>query len=171
MYPQERIATFIEENFIPARVHVREQREDFQRFGERYGAQWTPTILELDPDGKEQHRVEGFLEADELLAQLKLGLGKIAFNARRWQDAEGIFEDVMSQHGDTDTAPEALYWAGVSRYKASGDPRDLARTAAAFTTRFQDSTWAKKASIWKADSEAARLTPTAAESRPPESRA
>lgn len=45
-------------------------------------------------------------------------------------------------------APEALYWAGVSKYKASGDPGALARTAEAFRTRFTDSPWAKKASVW-----------------------
>ena len=171
MYPQERVARFIEENFIPVRLHLREQAEDFQRIGERYGALWTPTILELDPDGNEHHRVEGFLEVDDFLAQLKLGLGKIAFNAKRWEEAERTFEDVVNQHGNTDAASEALYWAGVSRYKASGDPRELARTAAAFTARYQDSTWAKKASIWKADSEAGRRAPAVVESRPPESRA
>jgi hypothetical protein len=37
-------------------------------------AQWTPTILVVGPDGKELHRIEGFLDAPELLAQLLLGL-------------------------------------------------------------------------------------------------
>jgi hypothetical protein len=150
VYPQERVANFISESFIPARLHVREQAEDFQRFGERYGAQWTPTILALDSDGNERHRVEGFLEADDFLAQLKLGLGKIAFAAKRWHDAERSFEDIVDRHSQTDAAAEALYWAGVSRYKATGDASALAQTTAAFATRYQDSPWAKKASIWKA---------------------
>ena len=150
MYPQDQVATFIEGNFIPARLHVREQAEDFQRFGERYGAQWTPTILELDPDGKEQHRIEGFLEADAFLAQLELGLAKIAFAAKRWQDAERRFRDIVDRHPHTDAAAEALYWAGVSRYKAGGEASALAETAAAFSTRYQDSPWATKASVWKA---------------------
>jgi hypothetical protein len=42
------------EHFIPARVHVREQPAERQRLGERYGVQWTPTILELDADGAER---------------------------------------------------------------------------------------------------------------------
>jgi hypothetical protein len=150
VYPQEHVATFIEKNFIPARLHVREQAEDFQRFGGRYGAQWTPTILELDVDGKEQHRVEGLLEADAFVAQLKLGLAKIAFAAKRWQDAERHFRDIVDRHPRTDAAAEALYWAGVSRYKASGEASALAETAAAFSTRYQDSPWATKASVWKA---------------------
>jgi len=130
-------------------VHVREQAADFKRFGERYGAQWTPAILELDPDGMEQHRVEGFLETGDFLAQLKLGLGKSAFKAKQWQDAERQFREVVERFGQSDAAAEALYWAGVSRYKATGDASALKETAAAFGSRYSGSTWAKKASIWK----------------------
>ena len=150
MYPDERVARFVTENFIPARLHAREQAQDFKRFGERYGAHWTPAILELDQDGAEQHRVEGFLEADDLLAQLRLGLGKTAFKAQRWQEAERRFREVVDRHPESEAAPEALYWVGVSRYRAGGDARELAKTADAFGTRYRDSSWAKKASIWKA---------------------
>ena len=48
----------------------------------------------------------------------------------------------------SDAAFEALYWLGVSRYKSSGDPTALQQTAEAFKTRYRDSTWAKKASVW-----------------------
>jgi hypothetical protein len=148
VYPDERVARLIGENFIPARVHVREQAADFKRFGERYGAHWTPAILELDPEGVEQHRVEGFLEADDFLAQLTLGLGKAAFKSRRWQEAERWFREVVDRYPKSDAAPEALYWAGVSRYRQTNDPSALAATSAAFGRQYQDSTWAKKASIW-----------------------
>ena len=149
MYPNPRVAEFITENFIPARVHVREQARDFQKFGERYGAHWTPAILELDPDGTEQHRVEGFVDAADLVAQLKLGLGKSAFKAKRWQEAERYFRDIIDHSPESDAAPEALYWAGVCRYRATGDASALGQTAAAFSTRYTDSPWAKKASVWK----------------------
>ena len=131
-------------------MHVREQAEDFRRFADRYGAHWTPTILELDPEGAEQHRIEGFLEADDLLAQLRLGLGRSAFKRQRWQEAERHFREVVDRHPDSDSAAEALYWAGVSRYRATGDANALAETAAAFDEQYRDSTWAKKASVWKA---------------------
>ena len=42
-----------------------------------------------------------------------------------------------------------FYWAGVSRYRASGDAQALSDTAASFDRRYRDSTWAKKASVWK----------------------
>lgn len=128
---------------------MRNQAEDFKRFGERYGAQWTPTILFLDPSGVERHRIEGFLPLEDFLAQMTLGLGHLAFHANRWGDAEQRFESVTEQFSGTDAAPEAQYWAGVSRYKAGGDPMALRDTAAAFGRKYQQTVWAKKASVWK----------------------
>ena len=149
MYPDERIARLITENFIPARVHVKDQAADFQRFGERYNAQWTPTIIFLDPDGVERHRIEGFLPNDDFLAQLMVGLGQLSFRGGDFKAAERWFQRVVDTLPKTDAAPEAQYWAGVSRYKGSGDAAALGATAKAFSERYQDSTWAKKASIWK----------------------
>ncbi len=149
MYPDQRVARFITENFIPARVHVKDQASDFQRLGAQYNASWTPTILELDPDGVERHRIEGFLTADDFLAQLRLGLGHAAFRRQQWKEAEGHFNEVVNSLAETDAAPEARYWAGVSRYKQSGNPTALSDTEKALRERYEGSTWAKKASIWK----------------------
>ncbi len=149
MWPDERVVRFVNQHFLPARVHVKQDPEAYKRYSERYSAPWTPTILELDPDGVERHRVEGFLPADDLLAQLMLGLAHMAFAQGRWADAERRFREIVEQFPNTDSAPEALYWAGVARYKANGDAASLKDTARAFTQRFQDSTWAKKASVWR----------------------
>lgn len=149
MYPDERVARFITDNFIPARVHVKDDAVEFQRLGERYNAQWTPTLLELDPDGEERHRVEGFLPAEDLLGQLALGLGHTAFKRGDWQTAEHHFRTVAKRHADSEMAPEAVYWAGVSRYKATGDAKALGETERALSAQYANSSWAKKASVWK----------------------
>lgn len=142
------MARFITDSFIPARLHVREQADEFKRLGERYGALWTPTILELDADGTERHRIEGFLPAPDFLAQLTLGLAQIAFRRQDWAEAEHLFRDVVERYPESEAAPEALYWEGVTRYKGSGDGAALAETAQAFAERYQDTSWAKKASVW-----------------------
>ena len=121
-----RVISLVNGYFLPARVHVKEQAADFQRFGERYGAQWTPTILMLDPDGVERHRIEGFLPAEEFVAQVVLGLGQLAFHAKLFADAQKRFREVVTSFPESDAAPEAQYWAGVSLYKASGDAVALA---------------------------------------------
>jgi hypothetical protein len=137
----------VTQNFLPARVHVREQAADFKRFGERYGAPWTPTILLLDSGGVERHRIEGFLPVEDFVAQVTLGLGHLALQAGRWKDAERHFQAVVQDFAGTDAAPEALYWRGVARYKA-GDAGALGETARLLQTSYRDSAWAKKASVW-----------------------
>jgi len=149
VYPDPRVAAFVREHFEPVRVHVREQREAYQRLAARFGARWTPTILVVDPDGTERHRIEGFLPAEDFLAQLTLGLAHSAFARGRYEEAERLFAEIPERYPDTEAAPEALYWAGVARYKRTGDPAALRETAAAFTTRYTTTSWAKKASVWR----------------------
>ena len=148
MYPNEQVARFITENFIPARVHVKDQAEEFRRFGQRYGAQWTPTILVIDPEGTERHRIEGFLPTEDFLPQLMLGLGHSNFARQQWNGAERNFREILERFPDNDAAAEAMYWAGVSQYKAGGDAGALKETAQAFSRKYRDSSWAKKASVW-----------------------
>jgi len=148
VYPDPRVAQLIEQNFIPVRIHVKEQADDFKRLGAKYGAQWTPTILILDSSGEERHRIEGFLPAGDFIAQILLGLGKSAFTRGDFADAERRYREIVDKYPSTDAGPEALYWAGVARYKATNDPSALVQTAASFKQRYQETSWAKKASVW-----------------------
>ena len=150
MYPSEPVQRLVLEEFVPVRVHAREQRDEFTRLGERYNVQWTPTTLVVDINGQERHRIEGFLPSDDFTAQLMLGLAKSAFARGKFEDAERRYRDVVSTYPNNDAAAEATYWAGVSKYKATGDATALGDTARAFTTRYTDTPWAKKASVWRA---------------------
>jgi thioredoxin-related protein len=148
VYPDERVSKFIIDNFIPVRVHVRDQAEEFQRLSDRYDASWTPTILILDSDGTERHRIEGALDRDSFLAQLELGLGHLAYKTKQFTEAEKWFKRVEADAPQTDAAPEAMYWEGVSRYKGTNDASALGETARRFSQKYQDTSWAKKASVW-----------------------
>jgi TolA-binding protein len=144
VYPEPRVEELIRENFVPVRIQVRENPQAMEQFN----VQWTPTVLLLGPDGKEHHRIEGFLEVDEFAAQLTLGLGHIARATKQWDRAIELYDQILERFPDTDAAPEAQYWSGVARYKASNDPAALGATARAFQERYSDSTWATKASVW-----------------------
>lgn len=150
MYPDPRVASFVTENFLPVRVHVKRNQDDYTRVSTEYNAQWTPTILILDDNGKERHRIEGFLPADDFLAQLELGAAHAAFARQDFADAERRFRASVDAHRNDEVAAEALYWSGVARYKATGDGAALADTARAFSQRYSGTTWAKKASVWAA---------------------
>ena len=110
--------------------------------------QWTPTVLILDSDGNERHRIEGYLPADEFLVQLNIGMAHAAFRASKFDTAEQLYRGIMDRYPNSEVAPEAQYWAGVSNYKGSNDASALKQTADAFKNRYKDSSWAKKASIW-----------------------
>jgi thioredoxin family protein len=148
VYSDPQVVDFVEQHFTPVRVHVQRNRDEYKRLGTRFGAHWTPTILFVDAKGEEAHRVEGFLPRGDFLGQLALGLAKVAFAQEDYARAAPLFRQVVDQSGETDAAPEALYWAGVSDYRATDDPAALAETTRAFGQRYQDSTWAKKASVW-----------------------
>ena len=149
MYTDPRVTEVIQESFVPVRAHVKEQAGEFKRLGERFGAQWTPTVLVIDSKGQERHRIEGFLPADDFLAQLRLGAAHAKFAAGDFAASARLFEEVANASETSEAAPEAQYWAGVSRYKATGDASALNETARRFTERFQDTSWAKKASVWR----------------------
>ena len=148
MWPNERVVRFVNENFLPARVHVKEDPEAFKRYGEQYNAHWTPTVLELDPDGGEFFRIEGFLPLEDFLAQLMLGRAHMDFKQGKWAEGAKQFRKIVDDLPKSEGAAEAQYWAGVSQYKATNDANALKETAKAFTQRYKDSSWAKKASIW-----------------------
>jgi hypothetical protein len=148
VYADPRVAAFINDHFTPVRVHVRDQANDFKRLGDRFNAHWTPTILVIDPKGEEHHRIEGFLPVEDFLAQLTIGVAHAARARDDFANAERWYREVLEKYPATESAPEALYWAGVSQYKATNDPAPLAETATQFANRYQTSSWAKKASVW-----------------------
>jgi len=148
VYANPQVARYLSEHLETVRVHVRDQKDEYKRLSERYNAQWTPTVLILDADGEERHRIEGFLPADDFLPQVALGLAKSAFQRQDYGEAERRYREIVDRFPSSDAAPEALYWAGVSNYKATGDASALRATTNAFGQRYQDTAWAKKASVW-----------------------
>jgi TolA-binding protein len=79
---------------------------------------------------------------------VRLGLAHAARSRGDFADAERRYRELST--GEGDVAAESLYWAGVSRYKSTNDASALGETANAFATRFPESAWAKKASVWTA---------------------
>ncbi len=105
-------------------------------------------MIVLDSEGHERYRFAGYLPTDEFLAQLCIALGKVQFANKHWGEAQRWFQRIVDEFPNTDVAPEALYWEGVSRYKASNDHHILAGTAEQFTRRYQNTSWAKRSSVW-----------------------
>ena len=125
-------------------AHIKEHPAYFHRFD----AVWTPTVLVLDSEGEERLRVEGYLPKEEFRAQLEAGLARVAFMHKRWADAERMYARVVEQYPDTKVAPEAVYWRGVSHYKATNDHTVLGELPGQFKEKYPDSVWALKTAAW-----------------------
>jgi len=102
----------------------------------------------MDPDGKERSRLEGYLPRDEFRLFLEMGLARVAYMKKDLADAERRYAEIVERYPESQFAPEALYYLGVSRYSISHDSAILAETARAFTEKYQDSIWALKSLPW-----------------------
>jgi hypothetical protein len=126
-------------------VHINENRKNFHRFD----VVWTPTVLVMDPDGKERWRLEGYLSKDEFKVNLEMGLARVAFTKKDFADAERRYAAIVANNPDSKFAPEAVYNEGVSRYSITHDHVSLADVATTFTKKYQDSIWAEKSIPWR----------------------
>jgi Outer membrane lipoprotein len=130
---------------VPLEAHIKEHPAYFHRFD----VVWTPTVLILDPNGKERHRLEGYLPIEEFRAQLELGLARVAFMSKDFAEAERRYATLLDRYPNTRTAPEALYWKGVSHYKRTNDHTVLSELPPMFRQRYPNSIWALKSVAWE----------------------
>jgi outer membrane protein assembly factor BamD (BamD/ComL family) len=105
-------------------------------------------VLVLDPNGVERYRIEGYLPVDEFRPQLEMGLARVAFMSKDWADAERRYTEVLERYPNSKAAPEALYWKGVSHYKATNDHLVLGELPEQFRQKYPDSIWALKTAAW-----------------------
>jgi TolA-binding protein len=105
-------------------------------------------VLILDADGVERHRLEGYLPPDEFRAELEIALARVAFMNKKWADAERMYAEVVDRFPNSKVAPEALYWKGVSHYKATNDHTVLGELPGQFDEKYPDSVWALKTAAW-----------------------
>ncbi|HEX2329908.1 MAG TPA: tetratricopeptide repeat protein [Candidatus Angelobacter sp.] len=143
-YADPQLSSFIDQNYVPLSVHIKENPAGFHRFD----AVWTPTALVLDENGKERYRIEGYLPKDEFAAQLLLGLARVSFMQKKWSDAEKLYAEVLEKYPNTKAAPDAVYWKAVSQYKATNDHHVLGEVRKTLEQRYPGSVAAKKAIPW-----------------------
>jgi tetratricopeptide (TPR) repeat protein len=99
----------------------------------------------MDLNGNEHHRFTGFLPPEDFIAQIILGKGKVEFDLDQFEQAIQCFLEVLARYPKTDAAPEAQYYLGVAKYKASHDPKQLKLGLEALQRDYPNSEWTKKA--------------------------
>jgi thioredoxin-related protein len=102
-YPNPRTVEFVNRYMIAMRAYT----NSLPPWATRFMIQYTPTVLTLDGDGKEQHRTVGFLPPEEFIPSLMLGIGKAHFDATEFSKARAILEWLLTEFPRSQAAPAA----------------------------------------------------------------
>ena len=143
-YPNEKVAEFIDQNLIALRVAF-----DSQPLSADFKVNWTPTLVTVDPQGREHHRTVGFLAPEELIPSLMLGIAKMHFDQNDFDSALPQFEKVLAEYPRSDATPEAVYLRGVSRYKKTHNAKPLKEAYEELQKAYPSSEWAKRAAPYR----------------------
>jgi tetratricopeptide (TPR) repeat protein len=139
-YPDSGVIDFFDKNLIPVKVLF-----DAKPLSDDFKIKWTPTLIAVDHDGEEHHRSMGYLPPEDLIASMLLGIGKLHFDKGEFSEAVTCFEQIPTSYGKSDSAAEAVYMLGVTKYKASQDPKSLREAYDMLVAEYPGSEWTKKA--------------------------
>ena len=139
-YPDSRVAEFVNSRMIPIQMLY-----DAQPYASAYSVKWTPTMIVLDGDGKEHHRIVGFLPPEEFIPGLLLGIGKTAFDRDELDRAAADLDKIVSAYPRSAAAPEAMYLRGVVQFKKSHQGEPLKAAFEQLKRDYPESEWAKRA--------------------------
>lgn len=139
-YPQPSVIDLVTQTVIPVRVPF-----DSQPLSTQFNVQWTPTLITLDPEGKEHHRTVGFLPPEEFIPSVLLGVAKCAFDSGALGIALAHLERILADHPNSSCAPEAVYLRGVSRFKTAHEPRHLKEAYETLAAQYPGSEWERRA--------------------------
>jgi tetratricopeptide (TPR) repeat protein len=143
-YPDAQVIQFVETNVVPVRLafDAKPESDDFK-------VKWTPTLIVLDTEGEEHHRTTGFLGPEELIPMIMLGMGKIKFDREVFSEALDDLNKLLEQYPKSDSAPEAIYYRGVSGYKHTHDAEPLKEAYERLQGDYPSSEWAKRAAPYR----------------------
>lgn len=139
-YPKETVIEFINHHVVALRLG-----SDEQPMAKDFDISWTPALLILDSSGKEHHRTIGFMEPEELISSIILGIGKMHYDTGGYKEAIKKFEKILAKFPGSDSAPEAIFLAGISRYKSTNNPLPLKEAYELLHQQYPGNLWTKRA--------------------------
>jgi hypothetical protein len=138
-YPNHDVISFIDERFIPVKLHVEQQEKELHP----YAVPFTPALFVLDVEGRQHRRLIGFHEPHDLIAELSLGWLVAALEAEEYDAAkERLLVALERTQHHRERAAEARYWDAVVTYRLTHDGLLAGWTELA--DGFQGTSWARK---------------------------
>lgn len=138
-YPDIKVIGFIDKQMVPLRLPA-----DAPLAAE-FKVTWTPTLVILDCDGNERHRIVGFMPPDELIPAMEIGMAKAAYDIGRYDDAVIHLDNILHDYPSSGAAPESVFMRGVCRYKSSHAAGPLKEAYEKLAADYPESEWTKRA--------------------------
>lgn len=139
-YPDQAVVNFVGNNLIAVQL-----LSDSKPYADDFNVRWTPTVILLDENGKEHHRLVGFLPPSDFIPEMLLGIAKMKFNQDDFDGALLDFEKILSNYPQSKAAPETMYLRGVSRYKNTHDAKYLKEAYEQLRHAHPNSEWTQRA--------------------------
>lgn len=144
-YPQKPVQEIIEKNAVA--IQIDNSQPQSSQTLTRLHHIWTPDVRILSDGGDELYRWEGYAPPPEFMARMLCGFAQANLRLRRFKEAEALYVDVLTRFSTSYAAPEALYYLGVTRYRADPDSNELLAQWHNLTTRFPTSEYHMKQSF------------------------
>ncbi|MBN1548615.1 MAG: hypothetical protein JW902_18345 [Syntrophaceae bacterium] len=135
-YSREDVIQILNDRVLPVRIAP----ENLPVF-KHYSIKVTPAQVMIGAGGYERQRSSGFLDGQELMAFLLLGVGKFYFDDGRIDDALDMVNQLIGNYPESRLIPEAMFHAGFLRYKKTLDYRQLKESYRDMENRFPSDEW------------------------------
>lgn len=102
-YPDPRTVRVVTEHLLAVRANISSE----QALAREFGIQYTPTIIILNHERREQNRSVGFLPPEEFIPFLLLSVGKDHLGNRRYRKALRAANEILSVYPGSRWARDA----------------------------------------------------------------
>ena len=147
-YLDREVADVLNERFVPVLLNARRESEALRMLNRGQSYVFSPVLIVCAPDGRELRRTTGYLSPQAMLLELHIALAVGEMDRARWVEAHRILDEAIARYRHARNVPEAMWWRGVSIYRASGNDLAVLRDAwDPLIAGYRGSIWAEKADI------------------------
>jgi len=141
-YPDATVAAMLNDHYVPVQVNV----EKVPKLVDKFQVIWTPNLNILNRE-KPVYHSEGWLSPAECAAMLIIAQGHYQLHRKKFDQAVPYFKAVFDRYPQSEFAPEAVYYLGVSRYLASHEVARLSEEWEKCQRYYPSSTWARRSMV------------------------
>jgi tetratricopeptide (TPR) repeat protein len=138
-YPHAGVERRLNDGFVLLRPELSQD----DPLAKKYEVHWTPGLVILDSSESLHYRTFGYHPPELCEHLLDVARGMAHFDRGRYREAAEAFTRVAEDPRRSPFTAEALYWLGVTRYRA-GEKEGLVRHWNSLLDQYPQSLWAQR---------------------------